>query len=269
MQSKIMPMGKASRIAGCVVLHFCLVFALHCPADDLSVSNLLAAGDLRDQVGDTQAALNAYLEAARLAPQNAEIHCRLTKQYCDCMHNVSEDKAKAFAQKALASALEAVKADPRNAKAHVCAAVGFAKNFPYLDNQTRVDYSRQIKTEAEKAISLDPNFDLAYHMLGRWNFEVANMNIFVKGIVRIAYGGLPKASRELAIENFKKAVALLRGRLVNHLQLARCYHVTGRESLAQTELKQCAALSPLDKDDQDAREIAKRILRDGKWSEVR
>jgi len=247
----------------------CLIFALRSPADELSLSNLLADAQLHEQQGETEAALKAYQAAAQLAPTNVDIRCSIAKQYCDSMHNVTRDEKKAFAQKALAAALEAEKADPQSAKAHVCVAVCYAKNFPFLDNSTRVDYSRQIKAEADKAISLDPKFDLAYHMLGRWNFEVANMGFFVKSIVRMAYGGLPKASRELAIENFKKAIELYPARIVNHLQLARCYHVTGHEDLTLAELKQCATLPPIDKDDKDAQRIAKQILVDGKWTDVR
>jgi tetratricopeptide (TPR) repeat protein len=259
-----MAMYRALRGAW-VVLFCCALLSWRCVADSLSVSNLLATGDLHDQQGETQAAIKAFLDADELAPNNAEILVRLAKQYCDCMHGVTKAEAKNFAGKALDCSLKAVKADPQNPKAHVCAAVCYAKNFPYLDNQTRVDYSRQIKAEAEKAIMLDPTFDLAYHMLGRWHFEVSNMNIFVKGLVRIAYGGLPKASREMAIQNFKKAVALLPNRIINHLQLARCYHTTGREDLTQTELKQCGLLIPLDKDDKDAQDIAKKVLQSGKW----
>jgi hypothetical protein len=104
-------------------------------------------------------------------------------------------------------------------------------------------------------------------MLGRWNFEVSNMNFFVKSLVRIAYGGLPKASKAMAIDNFKKAVELMPGRVVNHLQLARLYHVTDKETLVPDELKKCVALDPIDMDDRNAQDVARKILAGGKWPE--
>jgi Tfp pilus assembly protein PilF len=245
-----------------------LCFALSAAAEELSLTNLLAKAELHDKKGETDAALKAYLEADKFAPDNAEILCSLAKQYCDSMH-LDKDRAHAkdCARKALACALRSVQADPKSPKSHVCVAVCLAKNFPYSDNQTRVDYSRQIKAEAEKAIALDPKFDLSYHMLGRWHCEVANMNLFMRAMVKIAYGGLPKASHELAIQNFKKAIELSPDRIIHHLQLAKMYHLTGKENLMTDELKQCGVLSPMDLDDQDAQNIAKKILQDHKWPE--
>ena len=82
-------------------------------------------------------------------------------------------------------------------------------------------------------------------MLGRWNCEVANMNLFLKGYVKIVYGGLPAASNESAIENFKKAIQLAPNRIIHHLQLAHVYHLAGKQQLVAEELKACRELTPL------------------------
>ena len=140
------------------LLLFCLFFhAAFLRADDVSLTSLLAQGDLREQQHDTPAALDIFLKAEQLAPANAEVLCRLAKQYCDMMHLAKSNKEKQeFAAKSLAWAQLAAAADPQNPKAHVCAAVCYAKNFPFLDNKTKVRYSRRIKEEADKAIALDP-----------------------------------------------------------------------------------------------------------------
>lgn len=230
------------------------------------VTNLFAIGRAHEDRGETDAALKSYLEASQLAPTNAEILVHLAKMYCDEMHTATNQAgAKAFAEKALDCGLQAVKSEPLSPEAHVCVAVCYAKQFPFSDNQTKINYSRQIKIEAEKGIELDPKYDLAYHMLGRWNYEVSSMNFFVKGLVKIAYGGLPKASRDAAITDFKKAIELAPNRIIHHLQLARMYHVTGKDDLVKSELEKCAALSPFDKDDKDAQAIAAKISKDGHW----
>jgi tetratricopeptide (TPR) repeat protein len=237
-------------------------------AQDLSVSNLLSTGELHEKNGETPDALKAYEAADKLSPNNTDILDRLAKMYCDSMQT-APDKAtkKALAEKALACALSGLKVSPESPKAHVCVAVCYAKNFPFSDNQTKVNYSREVKAEAEKAIALDPKYDIAYHMLGRWNYEVANMNFFVKTLVRIAYGGLPKASNQMAIDNFKKAIELAPDRIIHHLQLARMYHITSQEPLVPDELKKSAALTPVDKDDKASQDIAKKILAGGSWPE--
>jgi tetratricopeptide (TPR) repeat protein len=254
--------------AGWILWLGCGLMTARLAAQDASLTNLMAEGQRYDQQGETQAALKVYLAANLLAPTNVEILCQLAKQYCDSMHAAADNAGrKAAAEKALACAMSALQAAPESPKAHVCAAICYAKNFPYLDNQTRVTYSRQIKAEADRAIALDPNYDLAYHMLGRWHFEVSNMGFFVRSLVRIAYGGLPKASKELAIQNFKKAIELSPNRIIHHLQLARMYHFTDKESLMTDELKKCAVLTPVDMDDKDAQHIARKISLTGKWPE--
>jgi tetratricopeptide (TPR) repeat protein len=257
----------AQALQGCGILFLCLVLAnARLAAQDASLTNLLADGFRHEQLGETDAALQSYLAASRLAPTNVDILCLLAKQYCDSMHLAANHTAcKIAAEHALACATNALQFAPDSSKAHVCAAICYAKNFPYLDNQKRVAYSRLIKAEAEKAIALDPNYDLAYHMLGRWNFEVSNMGFFLRGLVRMAYGGLPKASKETAIQNFKKAIELAPNRIIHHLQLARLYHYTDQENLTAEELKKCDTLTPLDMDDKDAQRIARKISESRKW----
>ena len=230
-------------------------------AEDSSLTNLLAQGAQHEKEGRTKAALQCYLQADRLAPTNSLILCCLTKQYCDLMHETkSEDEQKGLLAKALNCALNAVKADTNNARAHLCTAVCYTKEFPFSDNKAKVKYSKLIKSEAETAIALDPKEDISYYMLGRWHFEVANMNFLVKGIVKIAYGGLPKASNEDAIQNFKKAIQLAPNRIINHAELAKVYRETGDKKQALAELKKCDELTPLDRDDAEAQTEARKEL---------
>ena len=252
---------------GTRLLLCCLLFqAAVVRGEDLSLTNLIAQGDLLSQKNETHAALQLYLQAEKLFPSNAEIQIKMAAAYCDLMHlTQSKTEQKTLAAQALACGLRAAADDPQSAKAHLCISVCYAKNFPYSDNQTKVNYSRQIKAEAEKAVALDPAFDLSYHMLGRWNCEVANMNLLLVGLVKIVYGGLPKASNEMAIQNFKKAIEQAPNRIIHHLQLAHVYKITGQKKPMLDELKACAIFAPYDMDDTDAQQIAAKVLETGKW----
>jgi tetratricopeptide (TPR) repeat protein len=235
-------------------------------AEDASPARLLAQGEVLSQKHESRAALQVYLQAEKLFPANAEVQIKMAEAYMDLMHGTkSKSEQKTLAAQALACGQKAAADDAQSARAHVCVAIGYAKSFPYLDNQTKVNYSRLIKAEAEKAIGLDPKFDLSYHMLGRWNCEVANMNLLLAGLVRIVYGGLPKASNQMAIQNFKKAIELAPARIIHHLQLAHVYHITGEKKLMTAELKACAGYTPVDLDDSDAQQIAAKVLETGKW----
>jgi tetratricopeptide (TPR) repeat protein len=251
-----MPFVGVSAMVCCLWL-----FAAGARAGEMTFTNLLAQGDLAEQRGDVPAAQKFYCAADDLRPTNCAELCLLTKRYCDLMHDTSSDAVqKTLAERALAAALRAEKADSNNATARLCVAVCYAKNFPYADNETKVEWSRDIKLECETAIKLDPKQDVGYYLLGRWNFGVANMNFLVKGLVELIYGGLPAASNEEAIKDFKKAVELAPGRIIHHFELARVYEATGREKLALAELARCRALKPVDRDDADAQSDAKKLL---------
>jgi tetratricopeptide (TPR) repeat protein len=235
-------------------------------AQDLSLTNLIGQGDLLSQKHSNQAALELYLQAEKLYPSNAEIEIKLAAVYCDLMHAAkSKSDQQPLAAQALACGQRAVADDPQNPKAHLCVSVCLAKNFPWSDNKTKINYSRQIKAEAEQALALDPKYDLPYHMLGRWNCDVANMNFLLTGLVKLVYGGLPAASNEMAIQNFKKAIELAPTRIIHHLQLAHLYDITGQKKLMTAELKACATFAPFDLDDGDAQKIAAKVLQTGKW----
>jgi predicted TPR repeat methyltransferase len=89
-----------------------------------------------------------------------------------------------------------------------------------------------------------------------------------RGARLVLFGGLPKASNESAIDNFKKAIELAPNRIIHHLQLAHVYHITGKEKLAAAELQTCQQLSPFDLDDNDAKEIAIKVTATGHWPSV-
>jgi tetratricopeptide (TPR) repeat protein len=120
----------------------------------------------------------------------------------------------------------------------------------------KVADSRLIKQEAKNAVALDPKQDVAYYLLGRWNFGVANIGFLPRAYVRIVYGGFPAASNEEAIKDFKEAIALTPGRILYTQGLAKVYEATGQKNLAYAELKKCAEMKPLDVNDAEAQKEA-------------
>lgn len=230
-------------------------------AADVSFTDLLAQGAAAGTDGNVPAAVKIYSAAERLEANNAADFCVLTKRFCDLMHvTSSSDLQRTLAEKALACAKRAVQADPQSATAHLCVVVGCANFFPFVDTRTKVVFSRLIKSESEQAIALDPDQDVAYYMLGRWNFGVVNMNFLERGFVKLVYGGLPTASNDEAVKDLKHAIELAPNRIIHHAELAKVYAATGRTSLARQELKICAGLKPLDDDDVEAQSEAAKIL---------
>jgi tetratricopeptide (TPR) repeat protein len=230
-------------------------------AENNSFTNLLAQGEATGQQGDVPGALKIYSNADTLASNNSAELCALTKHYCDLMYDTTApDLQKILAQTALDCAQRALKADPANAIAHLCVAVGYVKNFPYTNNETKMKWSKAVKVECETAIKLDPKQDVGYYLLGRWNYNTANLSFIYKGLARLIYGALPPASNEEAIKDFQKAIELAPNRIIHHHQLAVVYAATSRKKLAIAELEKCQTLKPVDRDDEQAEKEAVALL---------
>lgn len=168
--------------------------------------------------------------------------------------------AQKAAQQALAFALQAVKADPKNAQAHLALAIASGKWTDFVDAKTKIALSRQIRSEAEKAISLDPKQDLAYLVLGRWHLSVAGVNPFLRFGARLTVGTLPPASMEEAARNLERAVELSPKTVAPHQYLALAYQALGKHSEAMTQWRAVLDLPATDREDEEAKRQARAAL---------
>jgi tetratricopeptide (TPR) repeat protein len=226
-----------------------------------NVDAQLKQGDEFESKIETQKALDAYLAAEKTDPNNPEVLYRIAREYDELMDDTSPSAGKrALAEKGLAYAHRAVEAGPKNAMAHLALAICYGRIAPLLDNKTKVDYSKHVKEEAEACLAINPDQYLAYHILGVWNYEMADLNPVLRGIAKLVYGDLPAASFEKAETDFKKAIALKPDFLANHVELGRTYAAMGRKDEAMAELKRGLALPDQVKDDPEAKERAKQAL---------
>ena len=107
----------------------------------------------------------------------------------------------------------------------------------------RVRLSKEIKKEVDLAIKLDPNDDIAYHVLGRWNRKLANLSWIERGFANMFLGGVPEdASEENAAAAFKKAIELNPGYINHHLELGMTYEMMDMEEEAKAEYQKCLNL---------------------------
>ena len=230
-------------------------------AERFSFTNALARATLAEQRGDLSTAAQIYDAAQRMETNQVDHLCSLARKYCDLTYLTNSATVQNdLVRRALLCSVQAVKADSNNAPAHACLAVCYAKSSTYADIRTQLAYSRLFKLEAEQAIALDPRQDIAYYLLGRWNYAIAKVGLLSRTYVKMVYGGLPKASYQEAIVNFQKAIALAPNRIIHHAGLALAFGAAGEKDLEIRELKKCRSLTPSDREDQDARLGAMKTL---------
>jgi tetratricopeptide (TPR) repeat protein len=227
------------------------------------IAALVTQGDAFDTKLENQHALDAYLQAERLGAKDAETLYRIARQYALLMNDTtSESTQRDLGETALAYAKRAVAADPKSAKAQLSAAVCYGRLVPYVSSKQKVEYSRLIKEHAEIALKLDPTDSYAWHILGVWNYELAKMGTFMRGVVRVVYGAIPPASNEEAARLLQKAVQIAPDRVSHHVELGRAYLAMGRTDEARAELERGLALPDVEKDDPVSKKRATEALKE-------
>ncbi|MEO8206119.1 MAG: hypothetical protein ABI615_08055 [Chthoniobacterales bacterium] len=242
-----------------LILFFPLVFASLVHAQ--TVDELLKKGDQLDLALKNREALMMYLEADKLRPNDAHILHLISQEYALMMADVSTKKEKtALATQALDYAQRAKTADPNNAKARLGLAICYGRIAELQTPSKRVEYARKIEEETQAALKLDASNDYAWHVLGRWNYEIANLNPLLAFVVKRVYGKLPNASNANAIANFKKALSLNPNRLIHHAELGRAYAAAGDKALAKIELEKALSMPSKEKDDNETKARARAAL---------
>ena len=207
-------------------------------------------------------AVEVYLKAESLRPQDAEILLRIAGQYSRQVVGESRSpENRQLAGKALEYSERAVKLDPTKAKAHLSLAIAYGKVAFLESPQLQIEMSRLIRDEAETAIRLDPRLDDAWYVLGRWNYELASLNPALKLVASAIYGKLPDASNERAAECFEKAMAIRPDRVTYHVELGRAYAALGQNAKALTELREGLSLPARDDEDRQSQDRARTALK--------
>ena len=221
----------------------------------------IARGDRADAAFRPEEALEAYLPAEKLQPNDAALLVKIARQYVYRMPDLPTTAAKIESGKtALNYAERAVKADPRSSDAHLSVAICLGKITQLQGNREKVEASKRIKEAAERAVKLDPQSDYAWHLLGRWHQALAGMGGLVRGVVKIVYGELPPASNEEALECFQKALALRPDRLIHHIELGRTLAQMGREEEARKAIEKGLAMPNREKDDPETKQRGRLTL---------
>ncbi len=246
-------------LLACLSLTFTIVVPV-LGADDFAT--LMKRGDALDAKLRTKEALEVYLEAEKLQPDNAELLHRIAKQYGESMLDVSSKaEKKAMGEKSLTYSKRAVAADPKNAMAQLSLAVSYGRLASYLDNKTKIAYSKLVKEHVDRSIALGPRNDLAWHVLGAWQYELANLNAVLRAIAGLVYGTLPSASNEEAVRAFKKAIELNPQRVANHVELGRTYLEMGKKAEARAALEKGLSLPDRQRDDPDVKRRGREALK--------
>ena len=226
-------------------LAFLVVIALGVPvfpgAAQTSPDTLERLNQMRRQ-GQFDKVITALEKMRQEQPDDADVLWLLSRARIDRANlHYSGKKQEREYQKAIEEAQAAVEADPKNDEAHVALAIASGRVALNADTRTKVELSRGVKEHVDRAIVLNPKNDLAYHVRGRWNYEVAELGWLTRQIVKAAYGGLPNATYESAAADLEKAIEI-KDRVVHRLELGKVYLKLDQKAQARAQFERALKL---------------------------
>ncbi|GAX80394.1 hypothetical protein CEUSTIGMA_g7833.t1 [Chlamydomonas eustigma] len=214
---------------------------------------------------------------SRIHP-HAETLARLSKQYTDMSYLILQADAAARSStvdlniKAVELALKAVATDPTNALGHIALCVSRGRLALVSDNRKKIQLAKDAADDAATAMRLDPYNDYAHHLMGRWHFEMAQLNAVVRTLIRICFGTtLMEGSFSEALSCYRKAAELNPGRVIHRVEIGRTLIKLGNVQAGLEHLQQAIDMDIEDinaKLQQDDAAMLLKKLRAGKREDL-
>jgi len=226
-----------------------------------SVGELIANGDVYDVKFEPGEALKFYLPAEKLEPGNVDLLLRIARQYRHLMQDAKKPEEKLrLGCMGREYAQRAVKLAPNESEAHLSIAICHAKMAPMLGSKQKLEASRHVKSEVDKAIALDPRKDLAWHILGLWHQRLADVGVFTRTMAKLAYGGIPPATNDEALRCFHTAIKLNPDRPIHYIELGRTYAQMGQAEDARRFIKKGLSMPDVGKDDAETKRRGRETM---------
>ncbi len=227
-----------------------------------SATHHLDLGDSAYNKFDNETALENYRQAYDSDTSSYEAAWKLSRAYVDVGESSEDkDKRKSYFQKGAEFARRAVELNPEGAKGHLFMSVALGRVALDAGPKERVRLSKQVKAEVDRALELDPNDDVAWHVLGRWHRKLATLSWIEKKFADIFLGGVPKeASVEKAVDCFKKAVEIKPESIQHHFELGVTYEKLDKKALAIEQFEKVLELPVTDAADPEHQQKAKEWL---------
>ncbi len=210
---------------------------------------------------DSKTALDLFLQADAARPNDPFIFQKLSRQYSDLTLDTPDlAEKKRLCTESLACAQRAVALRPRDPVNVLSLAICYGKLATYADTRTKLEYSRLVREHAEQALALDPDYDYAHHVLGRWHYEVATLGTATRVIVKLIYGGLPNASTAEAVRHLQRANELSPERPSHRVELGFALLADGQRDSAKQAFTQALAMPKQEKYNDESYRRARAAL---------
>jgi len=219
-------MNASKRFCGILFLSFFLLFTFSVTAQ--MVEKLIEEGDQYTEEYNNQKALDTYLKADKLYPNNWEILWRISRAHVDIGEHMPEktdeqkDAQLVLYQKAFDHADKSVKLAPDKSITYVRRAIANGRIALFKGVFSVAGVVNSVKEDCDMAIKLNSGdaytIALAHYILARTHAKTSEKWAPARAVL-----GLGWADNEVAITEFNKAINLFPNFRMFYLDLAKSY----------------------------------------------
>ena len=256
-------MNASKKFCGIIFLGFLLVFTFAAKAQ--TVEKLIEEGDKYTEEYNNQKALDTYLKADKLSPNNWEVLWRISRAYVDIGEHMPEntdeqkDAQLVIYQKAFDYADKSVKLAPDKSITYIRRATANGRIALFKGVFSVAEVVNSVKDDCEKAIKLNSgdNYIIAigHYILARTHAKISEKWAPARSVL-----GLGWADNEIAITEFNKAIKLFPNFRMFYLDLAKSYIREDEYQKARDNLKKVIDSPKKDEDDDQRLTEAKKLL---------
>ena len=241
-----------------------MLLILILPAASQDIQTIISLGDSAYMKYDNQGALAFYSKALEIDSLNYEALWKISRAYVDVGEVLADqEERKNYYRNAEEFARKAVEVNPEGSKGHLYLSIALGRVALDSGKKEQVQLSKEIKAEVDTALALDPNDDIAWHVLGRWHRKMATLGWIQRKFANMFLGGVPKeASVEKSAECFQKAIELNPGHINHYLELGITYEKLDMKEKAAEQYKKVLELPVKDSDDENYKKEAQKLLDD-------
>jgi tetratricopeptide (TPR) repeat protein len=227
------------------------------------INALLKEANRLESVPDEKAAFHKFKEVLKLNATNIYALNKCS-ELCSRIGQRETVNTKLRSDYYLAAKIyaeTALKIDPKNSEANCVMAIALGRSSMSKSGKEKIENAKEVKKYVDAAIANDPKNFKAWHVLGRWQYEISNLNGLERGLVKVLYGGLPPATLKQSINAFEKARSLRPEFILNYFEMAKAYKDNNNKARAIACLQLMFTLPNQTEDDPNIKEMGRALLK--------
>ena len=227
------------------------------------VAALIKEADRIELTPNETGAFSKFKEILLIQPTNIYVLSKCS-ELCSRIgtRQTNAKNKQAYFDAALMYATKAIKIAPLDDRANVSMAMILGKSSMGKSGKEKIKNAKEIKRLLDVALNTNPGNYLAWHILGRWNYEISNISSIERAAAKVFVGTVPEGSIKNAIMYLEKSRTLKPHFILNNYELARAYHKNDEDKKAIAILKSVQSFPIYTEDDEKIKVDCARLAKE-------